>query len=103
MKNKYAILFRLNNKIVQVNFLDQTEILLNSESKIVIYMDKKRQWIFYPLISALDSDNHEMTKRLRYTKQILMHMLTAKTHSSSNNQGTTITNSTIKQSQVNGH
>ena len=106
MKTKHAILFRLSNKIVQVSFLDQTEILLSSESKIVIYMDKKGQRIVYPLSSALDSDNHEMTKRLRYTKQILMHMLTAKTHNSNsnnNNQGTTIANSTIKQSQVNGH
>ena len=68
MKTKHAILFRLSNKIVQVSFLDQTEILLSSETKIVTYMDKKGQRIVYPLSSALESDNHEMTKRLKYTK-----------------------------------
>ena len=80
MKTKHAILFRLSNKIVQVCFLDQTEIILSSETKIVTYLDKKGVRNTYPLNTALDSDNHEMTKRLKYTKQILMHMLTSKNH-----------------------
>ena len=68
-------------------------------------MDKKGQRIVYPLSSALESDNHEMTKRLRYTKQILMHMLTAKTHGNSSNQqqGSTVANSTMKHTQISGH
>ena len=104
MKTKHAILFRLSNKIVQVSFLDQTEIILSSETKIVTYMDKKGQLSTYPLNTALDSSNNEMTKRLKYTKQILMHMLTAKNHGnggpkSSNN----MTNSTTKYSQVQGN
>ena len=80
MKTKHAILFRLSNKIVQVSFLDQTEIILSSETKIVTYMDKKGQLSSYPLNTALYSNNFEMTKRLKYTKQILMHMLTARDH-----------------------
>ena len=43
-------------------------------------MDKKGQLTTYPLNTALENDNYEMTKRLKYTKQILMHMLTAKSH-----------------------
>ncbi len=35
MKTKHAIMFRLSNKIVQVNFTDKTEILLSSENKMV--------------------------------------------------------------------
>ena len=70
MKTKHAILFRLSNKIVQASFLDQTEIILSSETKIVTYMDKKRQLSTYPLNTALESNNYEMTKRLKYTKQI---------------------------------
>ena len=62
MKTKHAILFRLSNKIVQVSFLDQTEIILSSETKIVTYMDKKGQLSTYPLNTALDSTNYEMTK-----------------------------------------
>ena len=103
MKTKHAILFRLSNKIVQVSFLDQTEIILSSETKIVTYMDKKGQLSTYPLNTALDSSNNEMTKRLKYTKQILMHMLTAKNHGNGGQQSNNnVTNSTVKFSQVQG-
>ena len=103
MKTKHAILFRLSNKIVQVSFLDQTEIILSSETKIVTYMDKKGQLSTYPLNTALDSNNYEMTKRLKYTKQILMHMLTSKSHGSGGQQPSNITNSTVKHSQIGNH
>ena len=45
-------------------------------------MDKKGQLRTCPLNTAIDSTNYEMTKRLKYTKQILMLILTAKSHSS---------------------
>ena len=77
MKTKYATLFRLNNRIVQVSFTDKTEILLNSDMKSVSYLNKKGERTFYPLASALDSSNVEMTKRLRYTKDVLMQLLTS--------------------------
>ena len=84
MRTKNAILFRLSNKIVQVCFLDQTEIILSSETKVVTYVGKKGERLNYPLTTALESNNVDMTKRLKYTKQILMHMLTARTHHSNN-------------------
>ena len=102
MKTKHAILFRLSNKIVQVSFLDQTEIILSSETKIVTYMDKKGQLSTYPLNTALDSNNLEMTKRLKYTKQILMHMLTAKSHGNGQQSGN-MTSTTVKHSQNQGN
>jgi polo-like kinase 1 len=75
MRTKHAIMFRLSNKIVQVNFQDHTEILLNSENRYVTYVNKKGQRETMPLNLALDSNNAEMTKRLKYTKDILTHML----------------------------
>ena len=41
LKTKHAIMFRLSNKIFQVDFLDNTQILLNTEKKLVIYTNKK--------------------------------------------------------------
>jgi polo-like kinase 1 len=41
MRTRHAIMFRLSNKIVQVNFQDHTEIILSSESKVVTYVNKK--------------------------------------------------------------
>jgi len=75
MKTRHAIMFRLSNKIVQVNFTDKTEIILSSENKIVTYVNKKGERSNYPLATALESSNSEMAKRLKYTKEILTHML----------------------------
>ena len=70
-------MFRLSNKIVQVNFQDHTEIILSSESKVVTYVNKKAERLTYPLATAMESSNMEMAKRLKYTKDILTHMLNA--------------------------
>ena len=75
MRTKHAIMFRLSNKIVQVCFQDHTEIILSSESRVVTYVNKKGERLTYPLNNALESNNNEMTKRLKYTKDILTHML----------------------------
>lgn len=75
MKTRHAIMFRLSNKIVQVNFTDKTEILLSSENKMVTYVNKRSERSHYPLATALESANTEMAKRLKYTKEILTHML----------------------------
>lgn len=75
MKTKHASLLRLSNKIVQVAFNDKTEIILSSESKLVTYVNKKGERLEYAIGNALDSDNTEMARRLKYTKEILTHML----------------------------
>ena len=59
----------------QVNFTDKSEIILSSENKTVIYVNKKGERSNYPLSTALESHNQEMAKRLKYTKEILTHML----------------------------
>ena len=87
MRTKHAILFRLSNKLVQVIFEDKTEIILSSESREVIYLNKRNEREVYSLSTALDSTNKEMTKRLKYTKDILGHMLSAaSTHSHGNSE-----------------
>ena len=75
MRTKHAIMFRLSNKIVQVDFQDKTQIILSSQSKMVTYVNKKSERSEYPIATALESRNSEMAKRLKYTKEILTHML----------------------------
>ena len=84
LKTKHAIMFRLSNKIVQVNFQDGTEIILSSESKVVTYVNKKGERQSYPLSSALESTNAEMAKRLKYTKEILTRMLNQNQNTAAN-------------------
>ena len=77
IRTRHAILFTLSNKVTQVNFKDPTEIMLSSETKVVTYVNKKGERSTYPLNSAMESANLEMVKRLKYTKDILTHMLNA--------------------------
>lgn len=49
--------------------------MLNSDNRLVTYVNKKGERSIMPLSQALDSNNQEMTKRLKYTKDILTHML----------------------------
>ncbi len=77
MRTRHAIMFRLSNKLVQVTFEDKTEIVLSSETREVTYVNKKGERETYPLSSALESTNAEMSKRLTYTKNILTHMLSS--------------------------
>lgn len=49
--------------------------MLSSETKVVTYVNKKGERSNYPLSTAMESSNLEMVKRLKYTKDILTHML----------------------------
>lgn len=80
MRTRHAIMFRLSNKVVQVNFQDHTEVILNSETREVIYVNKKGERSICSLTTALESTNPEMSKRLKYTKDILTHMLSINQH-----------------------
>jgi len=77
-KTKHAAMFRLSNSLIQVEFTDQTQILLNSRLQMVYYKNKKGEYSQHKLASALDADYPEMVKRLKYTKQILVHWREAK-------------------------
>jgi POLO box duplicated region. len=75
LTTQHAMIFRLSNKVVQVYFQDKTELMLCSGTKQVVYIDKTSAITVFPLATAMDSGNREMTKRLRYTKEILTNML----------------------------
>jgi len=78
-RNRHAIMFQLSNKMVQVIFFDKTEAVLSSKLQVVTYVDKKGQVCSHPLSNALDVPSPELAKRLRYTKDILVSMLGART------------------------
>lgn len=94
MRTRHAIMFRLSNKIVQVCFQDHTEIILSSESRVVTYANKKGERSTYHLSTALESNNYEMTKRLKYTKDILTHMLTLNSQQQNNNNNNNVNTNT---------
>lgn len=48
-------MFRLSNKVFQVDFLDTTQILLNTDTKLVTYTNKKGEKTVHTLNEALSS------------------------------------------------
>lgn len=74
LKTKNAFIFRLNNRIVQTKFVDNSELILSSEQKIVTYINTKGEKFRYMLSNALEEKNPEMVKRLKYTKEVLTHL-----------------------------
>ena len=75
LSTSHAMFFRLSNRVVQVSFLDKSELLLCSDKKIVIFVDKQGEVSEYSLSNAMESSNRELTKRLRYSKEVLTSML----------------------------
>jgi len=76
IQTKHAILFRLSNSTIQVVFYDQTEVLLTPDTRFVTYVDKNRVRATYHLSDELVGTSNELEKRLKYTKEIVIQLLT---------------------------
>lgn len=44
---------------------------------MVSYVNKKGERCTYPLTQAMESSNQELVKRLKYTKDLISHMMTS--------------------------
>lgn len=75
LRTDHAILFRLSNRTIQVIFADNTEILLNTERRVIAYTDKSRLKLAYSLDSGYVQERHDLQKRLRYAKDVIAIML----------------------------
>ena len=76
ISTQHASFFRLSNKIVQVKFMDRSELILCSRTKHIVYINKNSETLVHPLNTALESGIQDLTKRLRYTKEVLTTMET---------------------------
>ncbi|KAL9654905.1 hypothetical protein ABK040_008695 [Willaertia magna] len=75
LKTKHAIIFRLNNKMVQVCFFDKTEIILNGENNLVTYTDAEGKRTTHPLNKIVKYPTPDISKRLKYTKEVLYQLI----------------------------
>jgi len=79
-----AILLRLNNKMIQVIFLDHSELVLSSENGNVIFITSKdeiRKTVISNDIKAysdLEKSDPSLFKRLNYAKEMLMNLINPK-------------------------
>eukprot|EP00978_Attheya_sp_CCMP212_P007793 scaffold18143_cov49-Attheya_sp.AAC.2 len=75
VRTKHAILFRLSDNTVQVVFYDHTEVILTPDLRHVTYVDKMKGRNAYNLDDALAGDNAELTKRLKYARDIVHQLI----------------------------
>lgn len=76
VRTKHAIFFRLSDQTVQIVFYDHTEVLLTPDERHITYVDKNKNRNTYFLTDELVGSNAEIAKRLKYTKDILVQLVT---------------------------
>lgn len=59
----------------QVNFFDNSEILLSSEARVVTYVDTQGQRSSYTLGRVMHEQREDIMRKLKYTKDILYQMI----------------------------
>jgi len=71
VRTEHAIVFRLSTRITQLIFFDETELMLNTETRVVTYTDKAKQRTAYYLDEVFDVPRPDLHKRMKYAKQIM--------------------------------
>jgi polo-like kinase 1 len=71
LKTRHAIMFGLSNKLFQVNFFDNSQILLHTAKKTVLFTSKRGEKTYEVLSNVLQTQENEMARRIKYTKEIL--------------------------------
>ena len=75
MKVQQATMFRLSNKLVQIGFIDQTEIMMSTESTDFIYKSKNGEEITDTIFNGICSDNNDVVKRIKFSKSLLIYFV----------------------------
>jgi polo-like kinase 1 len=65
-KTKFAIIFRLSNKFIQLRFKDSTELFIDTHKRTVIYVDKYGNVDTSTMSMALVDGNTDIQKRYKY-------------------------------------
>eukprot|EP00158_Paraphelidium_tribonemae_P004713 Partr_v1_DN26925_c0_g1_i2_m7078 putative Polo-like kinase len=71
MRTKHAVMFRLTNNIVQINFFDHTKLILSADGLVLTFIDRERKLTTYSLYDVLKERKTDIISRLKYTRDIL--------------------------------
>lgn len=79
VKSDQAILFRLSNNIIQVNFNDKSQIILDSESETMMYSNphQKKKQIFEINACEIKKDE-EICFRMEHVKALIKKIMISK-------------------------
>jgi polo-like kinase 1 len=72
MKTQHSIMFRLSNKIIQIFFVDKSEVIMSTECNDFIFKDKNGEEKIDTIAAVMNSNNSDMIKRIKYVKSLLI-------------------------------
>eukprot|EP00985_Skeletonema_marinoi_P018590 scaffold10417_cov137-Skeletonema_marinoi.AAC.14 len=75
IKTKHAMLFRLSNDTVQVQFNDETQVLISSEGNLITFVDKEKNRTLHSISDIANNQQTDVSKRLKYAKEILSQLI----------------------------
>merc|ERR1712130_55092 len=76
ISDQYCMLFKLSDNTVQVNFTDDSLIIIKQSN--VLYKDKNGKKENFKLDEVLTSSKKDLTKRCKYTQQLLQKIASKK-------------------------
>ncbi|KAG6574745.1 PLK/PLK-UNCLASSIFIED protein Kinase [Phytophthora cinnamomi] len=81
VKTRHAVLFQLSNGTVQFNFFDKSKLMLSANARVVTYLDREGDLtVFSSSTAILTPERPDLTKRLRYAKDMLQQMVRTPDH-----------------------
>ena len=79
IKTKKGILLRLTNNVVQMIFIDKSQLILRFSCMSMIYIDKNGSEETVDITNkVLSSDNKKLVKRFKYTMEVVNYLNTNK-------------------------
>jgi polo-like kinase 1 len=72
MKTQHSTMFRLSNKIIQVFFIDKSEMIMATNGNDFIFREKNGEEVSDTISGVMNSNNQEMIKRIKYIKSLLI-------------------------------
>ncbi|KAF0520515.1 Pkinase-domain-containing protein [Gigaspora margarita] len=76
-RTPHAVLFRLSNRLLQVNFFDHEKIILSEEGRVITYIDEARGINTHTISEILRGDYATEKNRLKYVKDVLKKLIEA--------------------------
>lgn len=75
IKTKHAYMFKSSQKILLTIFENNVELRFDSNEEILSFIDTKGRKSFWPISSALNTDNRELKKHLKYVEELFKKIL----------------------------
>ncbi|CAI5730633.1 unnamed protein product [Peronospora destructor] len=76
VKTRHAVLFQLSNGAIQFNFFDKSKLVLSANARVATYLNRDGILaVFSSSRVILTSERPDLSKRLRYAKDMLQQMV----------------------------